>query len=70
MRPSIAYYKSKAKDVEGIGDVIYQLHRVGEHTTSTKTCPPMLTTHQPAEVDNKLGVGPDDTVALGLVYQF
>ena len=27
LRPSIAYYKSKAKDVEGIGDEVLQCHR-------------------------------------------
>ena len=45
LRPSIAYYKSKAKDVEGIGDEDFINYiEVGATYYFNKTCPPMLTT--------------------------
>lgn len=45
LRPSIAYTKSKAKDVEGIGDVdLVNYFEVGATYYFNKTCPPMLTT--------------------------
>ncbi len=44
LRPSIAYYKSKAKDVEGIGDEDYINYiDVGATYYFNKTCLPMLT---------------------------
>ena len=60
LRPSIAYTKSKAKDVEGIGDVdLVNYFEVGATYYFNQI-----------DSDNKLGVGSDDTVAVGIVYQF
>jgi len=72
LRPSIAYYKSKAKDVEGIGDEDFINYiEVGATYYFNKN----MSTYvdyiiNQIDKDNKLGVGSDDTVALGIVYQF
>ena len=72
LRPSIAYTKSKAKDVEGIGDVdLVNYIEVGATYYFNKN----MSTYvdyaiNQIDSDNKLGVGSDDTVAVGIVYQF
>lgn len=72
LRPSIAYTKSKAKDVEGIGDVdLVNYVEVGATYYFNKN----MSTYvdyiiNQIDSDNKLGVGSDDTVAVGIVYQF
>ncbi|EPY9096214.1 porin, partial [Shigella dysenteriae] len=72
LRPSIAYTKSKAKDVERIGDVdLVNYFEVGATYYFNKN----MSTYvdyiiNQIDSDNKLGVGSDDTVAVGIVYQF
>ncbi|HEY0209607.1 porin OmpF [Acerihabitans sp.] len=73
LRPSIAYGQSKAKDVEGgIGDTdILKYYEVGATYYFNKN----MSTYvdyiiNKVDDNNKLGAGTDDTVALGLVYQF
>ena len=72
LRPSIAYTKSKAKDVDGIGDVdLVNYFEVGATYYFNKN----MSTYvdyiiNQIDSDNKLGVGSDDTVAVGIVYQF
>ncbi|HHN8946269.1 TPA: porin OmpF [Escherichia coli] len=72
LRPSIAYTKSKAKDVEGIGDIdLVNYFEVGATYYFNKN----MSTYvdyiiNQIDSDNKLGVGSDDTVAVGIVYQF
>ncbi|MDT3411586.1 porin OmpF [Kosakonia cowanii] len=72
LRPSIAYYKSKAKDVEGVGSEDYiDYIEVGATYYFNKN----MSTYvdyiiNQIDKDNKLGVGYDDTVAVGIVYQF
>ncbi|EUM60732.1 outer membrane protein F [Enterobacter hormaechei subsp. hoffmannii MGH 13] len=72
LRPSIAYYKSKAKDVEGIGDEDYINYvDIGATYYFNKN----MSTYVDYQInqlkdDNKLGINNDDIVALGLVYQF
>ncbi|WP_343104089.1 porin, partial [Escherichia coli] len=72
LRPSIAYTKSKAKDVEDIGDVdLVNYFEVGATYYFNKN----MSTYvdyiiNQIDSDNKLGVGSDDTVAVGIVYQF
>jgi hypothetical protein len=45
LRPSIAYLKSKGKDIGSYGDQdLVEYVDVGATTTSTKTCLPMLIT--------------------------
>ena len=72
LRPSISYNKSKAKDVEGIGneDLVNYIE-VGATYYFNKN----MSTYVDYQInqidsDNKLGVNSDDTVALGIVYQF
>ena len=65
-------YKSKAKDVEGIGDEDYINYiDVGATYYFNKN----MSTYVDYQInqlkdDNKLGINNDDIVALGLVYQF
>ena len=72
LRPSIAYVQSKAKDVEGIGDVdLTKYFEVGATYYFNKN----MSTYvdyiiNQIDDDNRLGLGSGDTVALGLVYQF
>ncbi|MBU4684153.1 porin OmpF [Cedecea davisae] len=72
LRPSIAYYKSKAKNVEGIGSEDYINYiDIGATYYFNKNMSTYVD-YQINQLDknNKLGVGYDDTVALGIVYQF
>ncbi|WP_275940753.1 porin OmpF [Cedecea colo] len=72
LRPSIAYYKSKAKDVEGVGSADYLNYiEVGATYYFNKN----MSTYvdyiiNQIDSDNALGLGSDDTVAVGIVYQF
>ncbi|WP_375215349.1 porin OmpF [Raoultella sp. C349492] len=72
LRPSIAYYKSKAKNVEGVGNEDYINYiDVGATYYFNKN----MSTYVDYQInqidsDNKLGVNSDDTVAVGIVYQF
>lgn len=72
LRPSIAYYKSKAKNVEGIGSEDYINYiEVGAAYYFNKN----MSTYVDYEInqidkDNKLGVSNNNIVAVGLVYQF
>ena len=75
LRPSIAYTKSKAKDVDGIGDVdLVNYFEVGGTYYFNKN----MSTYVDYKInlldDNRFtrdaGINTDDIVALGLVYQF
>ncbi|WP_435929737.1 porin OmpF [Dryocola sp. BD613] len=72
LRPSIAYYKSKAKDVNGIGDADYLNYiEVGATYYFNKN----MSTYvdyiiNQIDDNNKLGLGTDNTAAVGIVYQF
>ncbi|WP_436856892.1 porin OmpF [Citrobacter tructae] len=72
LRPSISYNKSKAKDVEGVGDEdLVNYIEVGATYYFNKN----MSTYVDYQInqidsDNKLGVNDDDTVAVGIVYQF
>lgn len=73
LRPSLAYYKSKAKDVEGgIGSEDYINYvDIGATYYFNKN----MSTYVDYQInllddDNKLGLSDDDTVAVGIVYQF
>ncbi|WP_413723211.1 porin OmpF [Sodalis sp. RH24] len=72
LRPSIGYTQSKAKDVEGIGDVdLIKYYEVGATYYFNKN----MSTYvdyiiNRIDDDNSLGVNSGDVVALGLVYQF
>ncbi len=72
LRPSLAYIQSKAKDVEGIGDVdIVKYIDVGASYYFNKN----MSTYVDYRINqlgdnNKLGINNDNIVATGLVYQF
>lgn len=72
LRPSIAYVQSKAKDVEGVGDVdLTKYFEVGATYYFNKN----MSTYvdyiiNQIDDDNRLAVNSGDTVAVGLVYQF
>jgi len=72
LRPSIAYGQSKAKDVEGIGDVdLIKYYEIGATYYFNKN----MSTYvdyiiNELDDNNKLGYSTGDTVALGVVYQF
>ncbi|EMN3919257.1 TPA: porin OmpF [Citrobacter amalonaticus] len=72
LRPSISYNKSKAKDVEGVGsEDLVNYVEVGATYYFNKN----MSTYVDYQInqidsDNKLGVNSDDTVAVGIVYQF
>ncbi|HHG8772358.1 TPA: porin OmpF [Raoultella planticola] len=72
LRPSIAYYKSKAKNVEIVGNEDYINYiDIGATYYFNKN----MSTYVDYQInqidsDNKLGVNSDDTVAVGIVYQF
>ncbi len=72
LRPSIAYYKSKAKDVEGIGseDFINYVEVGATYYFNKNMSTYVDYIINQIDKDNKLGVGSDDTVAVGIVYQF
>ncbi|MEA9391622.1 porin OmpF [Acerihabitans sp. TG2] len=72
LRPSIGYTKSKAKDVEGIGDVdLLNYYEVGATYFFNKN----MSTYvdyiiNQIDDNNRLGINSGDVVALGVVYQF
>ena len=72
LRPSIAYLKSKGKDIGSYGDQdLVEYVDVGASYYFNKN----MSTYvdyiiNQIDSDNKLGVGSDDTVAVGIVYQF
>ncbi|MEN5016083.1 porin OmpC [Erwinia sp. Eh17-17] len=75
LRPSLAYVQDKAKDVEGIGDVdLYKYVSVGSYYYFNKN----MSTYVDYKINlidendatRNLGVGTDDVVGVGLVYQF
>lgn len=72
LRPSIAYTKSKAKNVEGIGsEDLVNYVEVGATYYFNKN----MSTYIDYIINqignnNKLGVGSDNTLAMGIVYQF
>ncbi|TCW17568.1 outer membrane pore protein F [Raoultella sp. BIGb0138] len=72
LRPSLAYYKSKAKNVEIVGNEDYINYiDIGATYYFNKN----MSTYVDYQInqidsDNKLGVNSDDTVAVGIVYQF
>lgn len=72
LRPSLAYVQSKGKDLNNIGDVdLVKYIDVGVTYYFNKN----MSTYVDYKInqlknDNKLGLNSDDTVALGLVYQF
>ncbi len=72
LRPSIAYYKSKAKDVAGVGSADYINYiEVGATYYFNKN----MSTYvdyiiNQIDSDNALGVATDNTTAVGIVYQF
>lgn len=72
LRPSIAYVQSKGKDIEGIGDAdLIKYVDVGATYYFNKN----MSTYVDYRInqlddDNALGLNTDDTVAVGLVYQF
>ena len=72
LRPSIAYYKSKAKDIAGVGDADYLNYiEVGATYYFNKN----MSTYvdyiiNQIDGNNKLGLGTDNTAAVGIVYQF
>ncbi len=72
LRPSVAYYKSKAKDVEGVGSEDYINYvEVGATYYFNKNMSTYVDyIFNQIDKDNKLGVAYDDTVAVGIVYQF
>ncbi len=72
LRPSIAYYKSKAKDIDGIGSEDYINYiEVGATYYFNKNMSTYVDyIFNQIDSDNKLGLGSDDTVAVGIVYQF
>ncbi len=72
LRPSVAYSESKAKDIEGIGDVdLYKYYEIGATYFFNKN---MFTyvdyIINVLDKNNKLGYSTGDTVAVALVYQF
>ncbi|MCA1923950.1 MAG: porin OmpF [Buttiauxella noackiae] len=72
LRPSIAYYKSKAKDVEGVGNEDYINYiEVGATYYFNKNMSTYVD-YKINQIDdnNKLGVASDDIAAVGIVYQF
>jgi outer membrane pore protein F len=72
LRPSISYNKSEGKDIEGIGNVdLVDYFEIGATYYFNKN----MSTYvdyaiNQIDKDNALGVPSDDTVAVGIVYQF
>ncbi|WP_337008677.1 porin OmpF [Pantoea sp. AS142] len=72
LRPSIAYVQSKGKDIEGVGDAdLVKYIDVGATYYFNKNMSTYVD-YQINQLDdnNALGLNTDDTVAVGLVYQF
>ena len=72
LRPSIAYYKSKAKDVEGVGseDFINYIEVGATYYFNKNMATYVDYIINQIDSDNRLGVGSDNTAAVGIVYQF
>ncbi|HGW3647792.1 TPA: porin OmpF [Citrobacter koseri] len=72
LRPSIAYTKSKAKNVEGVGseDLVNYVEVGATYYFNKNMSTDVDYIINQIDSDNKLGVGSDDTVAVGIVYQF
>ena len=82
LRPSIAYLQSKGKDLggwahDGNGDPLYTNKDLVKYVEvgATYYFNKNMSTYvdyiiNQIDSDNKLGVGSDDTVAVGIVYQF
>ncbi|UYK99414.1 porin OmpF [Pantoea stewartii] len=72
LRPSLAYVQSKGKDIEGVGDAdLVKYIDVGATYYFNKN----MATYVDYQINqlndnNPLGLNTDDTVAVGLVYQF
>lgn len=72
LRPSLAYIQTKGKDIEGVGDAdLVKYADVGATYYFNKN----MSTYVDYQInllnkDNPLGLNTDDTVAVGLVYQF
>ncbi|WP_305790947.1 porin OmpF [Pantoea sp. MBD-2R] len=72
LRPSVAYVQSKGKDIEGVGDAdLIKYVDVGATYYFNKN----MSTYVDYQINllddnNPLGLNTDDTVAVGLVYQF
>ena len=72
LRPSIAYVQSKGKDIDGVGDAdLVKYIDVGATYYFNKNMSTYVD-YQINQLDdnNALGLNTDDTVAVGLVYQF
>ncbi|WP_061062066.1 porin OmpF [Pantoea vagans] len=72
LRPSVAYVQSKGKDIEGVGDAdLVKYIDVGATYYFNKNMSTYVD-YQINQLDdnNALGLNTDDTVAVGLVYQF
>ncbi|WP_312052709.1 porin OmpF [Pantoea brenneri] len=72
LRPSIAYVQSKGKDIEGVGDAdLIKYIDIGATYYFNKNMSTYVD-YQINQLDdnNRLGLNTDDTVAVGLVYQF
>ena len=72
LRPSISYNKSEGKDIEGIGSVdLVDYFAVGATYYFNKNMS-VYSEYLINQIDsdNALGVSDDDTVAVGIVYQF
>ncbi|CAH6094767.1 porin OmpF [Citrobacter koseri] len=72
LRPSIAYTKSKAKNVEGVGseDLVNYIEVGATYYFNKNMSTYVDYIINQIDSDNKLGVNSDDTVAVGIVYQF
>lgn len=72
LRPSVAYVQSKGKDIEGVGDAdLVKYAEVGATYYFNKN----MSTYVDYKINllddnNPLGLNTDDTVGVGLVYQF
>ena len=72
LRPSLAYVQSKGKDIESVGDAdLIKYVDVGATYYFNKN----MSTYVDYQINllddnNPLGLNTDDTVAVGLVYQF
>lgn len=72
LRPSISYNKSEGKDIEGIGSVdLVDYFAVGATYYFNKNMS-VYSEYLINQIDsdNALGLSDDDTVAVGIVYQF
>ncbi|WP_048958744.1 MULTISPECIES: porin, partial [Enterobacter] len=75
LRPSVAYLQSKGKDIEGYGDQdLLKYVDVGATYYFNKNMSTYvdykINLVDENEFTRQAGIGTDDIVALGLVYQF